>query len=132
MILLDTHVLLWLRAGDPALGSRAQKKVNRAWDDGDLGVSAISFWEVEMLRAKGRISLSDDILTWRRRLLEQGLLEIAVDGQIGIRAARLTAFHGDPADRIIVATALAGHRLVTADARILRWDGQLNSLSATS
>ena len=38
--------------------------------------------------------------------------------------------HGDPADRIIVATAMEGHRLVTADERILRWDGDLDRLDA--
>ena len=83
-----------------------------------------------MLNAKGRIKLAEDALTWRRRQLEQGMIEIAVDGEIGIRAASLEAFHSDPADRIIVATALAGHRLMTADSRILGWPGQLNRLSA--
>ncbi len=83
-----------------------------------------------MLKAKSRISLSEDVQTWRRRQLEQGMQEIGVDGKIGIRAASLTDFHGDPADRIIVATALAGHRLATADTRILNWSGQLSILSA--
>lgn len=130
MILLDTHVLLWLRAGDSRLGSRAQDEIDRAWSAGELAVSAISFWEVAMLNAKGRIKLDEDVLTWRRRQLEQGMIEIAVDGEIGIRAASLEKFHPDPADRIIVATALAGRRLATADSRILGWSGQLDRLSA--
>lgn len=130
MILLDTHVLLWLRAGDSRLGSRAQDEIDRAWSAGELAVSAISFWEVAMLNAKGRIRLDEDVLTWRRRQLEQGMIEIAVDGETGIRAASLEKFHPDPADRIIVATALAGHRLTTADSRILGWSGQLNRISA--
>lgn len=83
-----------------------------------------------MLNAKGRINLTEDVLTWRRRQLEQGMIEIAVDGEIGIRAASLEKFHPDPADRIIVATALTGHRLVTADSRILGWPGQLSRISA--
>lgn len=53
-----------------------------------------------------------------------------VDGNIGVRAAELTGFHGDPADRIIVATALGGHQLVTADRRILEWSGAVNRLRA--
>ena len=83
-----------------------------------------------MLKAKGRISLDDDVLTWRRRQLEQGMIEIAVDGEIGIRATSLEGFHPDPADRIIVASALRGHRLATADSRILGWTGSLDTLSA--
>ena len=54
-----------------------------------------------------------------------------MDGEIGIRAATLPDFHADPADRLIVATALEGHRLVTADRRILDWPGQLSRLDAT-
>ena len=130
MILLDTHVLLWLRAGDSRLGSRAQDEIDRAWSAGELAVSAISFWEVAMLNAKGRIKLDEDVLAWRRRQLEQGMIEIAVDGEIGIRAVSLENFHPDPADRIIVATALGGHRLATADSRILEWPGQLSRISA--
>ena len=57
--------------------------------------------------------------------MEQGLIEIPVDGEIGIRANALQDFHPDPADRIIVATALNGRRLVTADERILDWSGDL-------
>ena len=63
-------------------------------------------------------------------MLEAGLKEMPVDGQIGIRANNLPNFHPDPADRIIVATALQGHRLVTADELILRWNGSLDLLDA--
>ncbi len=83
-----------------------------------------------MLNSKGRISLAEDVFIWRRRQLEQGMIEIAVDGEIGVRAASLDRFHPDPADRIIVASALSGHRLVTADSGILGWTGPLNRLSA--
>ena len=84
-----------------------------------------------MLVDKGRIRLSDDVHTWRREHRDQGVLEIPIDGDIGIRAAGLADFHADPADRLIVATALAGHRLVTSDRRILGWSGSLNRLNAT-
>ncbi len=83
-----------------------------------------------MLQDKGRINLRRDIDSWRRHLFEDGLIEIPVDGEIGIRANRLLNFHPDLADRIIVATALEGHRLVTADARILVWSGNLDRLDA--
>ena len=84
-----------------------------------------------MLVDKGRIRLDDNIQAWRREHLEQGVVEIPVDGEIGIRATELPGFHADPADRLIVATALAGHRLVTSDHRILGWPGRLSRLDAT-
>ena len=103
MILLDTHVLLWLRAADARLGRRALDEIDRAWHAGDVAASAILFWEVAMLNAKGRINMADDVRSWRRQPLEQGMVEIAVSGEICIRAASLVDFHDDPADRIIVA-----------------------------
>ena len=130
MILLDTQVILWLRAGDLRLGPQARLAIDQGSRSGQIVVSAISFWEVAMLKEKGRIKFSEDVGTWRHRQLEQGLIEIPLTGQIGIRAAGLPNLHADLADRIIVATALEGHRLVTADDRILGWPGDLNRLDA--
>ncbi len=83
-----------------------------------------------MLREKGRIGYPDDVIQWRREQLGQGVVEVPIDGEIAARAGHLPDMHGDPADRLIVATALQGHRLVTADRRILNWPGQLNCLDA--
>ena len=58
------------------------------------------------------------------------MFEIAVDGEIGIHAVGLADFHADPADRLIVATALRGHVLATADEKILDWTGNVNLLDA--
>ena len=126
MIVLDTHVLLWLRYGEGRLGKRARRILEDAWLAGDAAVSAISFWEIAMLHDRRRLTLLRDIESWRGALLAEGLVEIPVDGQVGIRAARLADFHGDPADRLIVATALEGQRLATADRRILDWGGPLD------
>ena len=84
-----------------------------------------------MLVHKGRIRLGQDAASWRRQHQQQGVVEIPVDGEIGIRAAALEGLPGDPADRIIVATAMEGHRLVTADRRILAWPGPAQRLDAT-
>lgn len=83
-----------------------------------------------MLKQKGRIWFTEDVASWRLSQLEQGLIELPLTGLIGIRAAELPDFHADPADRIIVATALEGHQLVTADSRILHWPSQLSTLDA--
>lgn len=130
MMLLDTHVLVWLRTDASQMGREALGVVDRAWLAGEAAVSAITFWELAILVAKGRMSLPDDVASWRRLNLRQGLSEIPVDGEIGARAGSLAGLHGDPADRIIVATAMEGHRLVTADQRILDWSGPLQRLDA--
>ena len=56
--------------------------------------------------------------------MARAAIEIPVNGAIGIRAASLRDFQRDTADRIIVPTALEGHRLVTADQGVLEWSGQ--------
>ncbi len=83
-----------------------------------------------MRAQKGRLNLGQHLDSWREDVIQNGIVEIPVNGVIAARAALLTGMHGDPADRIIVATALEGHRLLTADDRILRWSGQLSTLDA--
>ncbi len=132
MILLDTHVLLWHELGNRKLGPQARRTFERALQTGDAVISAISFWEVGMLIRKGRLDFRLDLDAWRQDLLDQGLVEIPVDGRTAARAGLLPNMHGDPADRLIVATALVGdHQLVTADRRILEWPGLLRRLDAT-
>ena len=126
LILLDTHALLWLEQETGALGRTARRLADRALEAGRLAVSAVSFWETALLVAKGRVEADVPVAQWRRDLLEAGLLEIPLDGEIGVAAAQLQGLHADPADRMIASTAvLKGATLVTADARILRWPGAL-------
>ena len=131
MILLDTHVLVWLDSGSPKLGAKSRRHLDRALDNDALSVAAISFWEVGTLQRKGRLSLSKELGTWRRELLEAGIVEISMSGTIAVGAAMLEAFHADPADRVLVATALQeGLTLYTADRRILEWPGPLQTRDA--
>lgn len=132
MILLDTHALVWLLEGLPALGKQARKIADQALAEDALAVSAISFWEIALLQQKERITLTQDVSAWRKQLLELGLQELPVDGEIGIGATTLVNFHADPADRIITATALIlGASLLTADKRILQWIGQVRRIDAS-
>ncbi len=122
MILLDTHVLVWLDFGLNEMGAESLERINRATAAGELAVSAISFWEVAMLARKKRLQLPEPAMTWRSSLLSAGLVEIPVTGAIGVAATELTDFHPDPADRMICATAqLHQATLVTADTAILEW-----------
>lgn len=124
LILLDTHVLLWLTEGETRLGAKARRIADAALAEDQLAVCAISFWEIAVLEQKGWLLLHQSIESWRRDLLELGLVEVAVGGDMAIAAAQLADFHPDPADRLITATAsLRGATLVTADERILRWPG---------
>lgn len=132
MILLDTHVLLWLRLDRPQLGQRTRDILDRAWPAGEAAVSTWTFWELAMLVTKGRLGVNIDVLRWRTELLADGLIEVPVSGEIATRAPLLPDMHGDPADRVIAATALTvpGCRLLTADERLLNWPGRLDRLDA--
>ena len=117
-------MLIWLDGADPRLGTGARATIEEAHQAGELVVSAISFWEAAMLVERGRLELDISNRAWRQDLLSAGLGEIAVDGDIGITAATLVGFHGDPADRLITSTALLrGDRLLIVDQKILAWDG---------
>lgn len=83
------------------------------------------------MQGKARMVLPSPVDVMHGNLMRKGLIEIAVTGDIGIRAATLPDFHKDPADRLIVATALAGgHQLVTSDRKILDWSGPLRRIPA--
>jgi PIN domain nuclease of toxin-antitoxin system len=127
LILLDTHALIWLDQDDSTLGKDARRLADESLRGGGLAVSTISYWEVAMLVARKRIAMDLPVARWRLDLLRWGLVEIVVDAQIAIMAAELDSLHGDPADRIIVASSLASEAtLVTADERILDWQGGLD------
>ena len=130
MVLLDTHVFLWHTRAARQLGSSALDLIEEATIDRECYVSAITFWEIALLGREGRILVPDSVALVRSRSLASGLLEVPIDGEIGIRSANLEGLPNDPADRIIVATALGGYKLLTADTQILRWKGQLNRVDA--
>lgn len=129
MILLDTHVLLWLDRDDAQLGHQARKSIAQAWERCQVAVSVISFWEADMLNRRGRIHLGLPPERWRADWLEAGLLELPLEGGIALQAVELDAFHADPADRFIAASAIwHSATLLTADQAILNWPGSLERL----
>jgi len=131
VIVLDTHVLIWMDADDAALGPQARARIEQAWRAGEVAVSAISFWECAMLADKGRIVLPLAVESWRASLLGAGLVEIALDGRIVLAAAGFADLYRDPADRFIAATAGARNAtLVTADEKLLAWNADLPRFDA--
>jgi PIN domain nuclease of toxin-antitoxin system len=132
VILLDTHVLVWVREGNERLGRRTSRRIDRALHDGALAISAFSFWEIAMLVDAGRMRLRVTVDEFRAASVGAGVLEIPVDGSIAILSTRL-GMHGDPADRIIVATALQLRAsLATADSAMLTLEEGPALLDATS
>ena len=122
----------WMNQDDAALGRAARRLVQTAWDAGALAVSAISFWECEMLHAAKRLRLPQSPAAWRTQLLATGLIEFPVDGEIAMLSVHLDLSHKDPADRIIVATAIAkGAALMTADTKLLKWKSTLKRHDAS-
>jgi len=119
IVLMDTHVLVWLTGRDQRLGYEARELVDIAADTDSVLISAFSFWEVEMLIQRGRLQMSQSAAGWRQRVLDLGVREIPLSGDIAILATELEDFPRDAADRIIAAT------LITADPKILAWQGEL-------
>jgi len=121
VIVLDTHAWLWYATESDKLSKQAKARINRAHA---LGVHPISCWEIAMLSNAGQLKLSMDITQWVGHALERpkvGLLPFTPAA--AIRAAGLGgSFPGDPADRLIVGTALEmGVPVITKDQRITDW-----------
>ena len=130
-VVLDTHALIWLVEGDRRLGPEARELSEFASSLGLLLVSAMSFWEIAMLVTKGRLELREPVLIWREMALARGILEIPINGNVAVISNFLDGMPNDPSDRIIAASALdLDATLVTADGRLLRWDGDLTRQDA--
>jgi PIN domain nuclease of toxin-antitoxin system len=124
VIVLDTHAWLWWISNPELLGGRAAEAIAAAQSRRELFVSSISVWEVAMLTQKGRLQLALDVRDWVSRCEGLPFLQfVPVNNAIAIQATRLPdGLHGDPADRIIVATTLSlGATLVTKDEKLTRY-----------
>ena len=127
VLLLDTHVWLWFVEGRAdRLGKAIPDRVERAARDGRLRISAITLCELGMLIAKARLTIADLdrwILESRRA---PGVRVEPVDDAVALESARLPAsLHGDPADRLLVATARTlDATLVTCDTELITYGAQ--------
>jgi len=122
--LMDTHVWIWLINGDKRMGRGPLVRRLRGSSSSSFGVSVLSVWEVGMLEAKGRIELPMGCLEWVQRALEApGIVLVPLTAEVAVASSRLPgAFHGDPVDRILVATARnLAVTLVTQDSQILAY-----------
>lgn len=132
-LLLDTHYWIWLQAGDQSLPGAVARMIQEAAAAGSLLVSILSVWEVGMLESKGRIRLSSTCAEWvEEALATPGLSLAPLTPEIALDSTRLPGdFHGDPVDRILVATARRlGARLMTKDRKLIEYGqkGHVNVL----
>lgn len=120
-ILLDTHVWVWWLLDSAVLPRDERAAISVLAAAGGVCVAAISLWEVQMLHAKGRLPLTRPFDRWIREATAPGAVQLLpLDAEVVVALDDLPkAFHGDPADRLIVATARAhGLPLATHDSGI--------------
>jgi PIN domain nuclease of toxin-antitoxin system len=119
-ILMDTHVWYWFVMGDKTLPAKVIELINRAALDDYLYLSDISVLELAMMEGKGRINFQLPTLQWIEKALKGVPVQlISLHPAIAVESCQLEGFHGDPADRIIVATARVENlTLLTRDKKI--------------
>lgn len=122
MIVLDTHAWIWFISNPDLLSKRAKKAVNAAVKDKGILISSISAWELALLVTKNRIKLTLDVTDWIAKSESLPFIQfVPLTNSIAVKSVNLPLpLHPDPADRIIIATALsAGAPLVTKDKKLL-------------
>jgi len=134
-IMLDTHVLLWSLLKPEELSNDIKQYISYAQENSQLFISSISLWEIAMFKFKKRINIYEPIKDFLESITDiNGLLVKDITYNIAAESISLTDdFHGDPADRIIVATARClGATLLTRDQKILEWAdlGHIKSIKA--
>jgi PIN domain nuclease of toxin-antitoxin system len=134
-LLLDTHVWIWFMLANAELAVSERNAINRAAASGQLRIAAISVWEAALLASRGRVVLGRPLTQWITEAVSAPGLSIEpLLPQVAVEACSLPeAFHRDPADRLIVATArVANATLMTRDRRILDYAarGHLTAIAA--
>jgi PIN domain nuclease of toxin-antitoxin system len=124
-LLIDTHYWIWLEFATPGrISPTDMKAIQSAAQARELLLSIISVWEVGMLDSKKRLNLFLPCDQWvKTALATPGLELVTLTPEIALDSTRLPGtLHGDPADRIIAATARSRNaHLLTADEKLAGW-----------
>jgi PIN domain nuclease of toxin-antitoxin system len=121
MFLLDTCALIWIMNREP-IRPEARKAISIASPSGGVYASPVSAWEIGMLAKRGRIELQMAAESYVNRVFRlPGLRIAALTPEIAVRSSSLPGdLHDDPADRLLVSTAIVmGLKLITRDKRLL-------------
>jgi PIN domain nuclease of toxin-antitoxin system len=127
MVLLDTCAIIWMVQEQP-MAAAALSAIGQAAATGSVLVSPVSAWEVGLLATRRRqpLTFRPTPVTWIERLLARpGIRAVPLPHTVAVSAALLPGeLHGDPADRMLIATARElGVPLLTRDRRILDYAG---------
>lgn len=120
-LLLDTHFWIWWLTPEAPITRAERAALDNKAREGSLCISAISMWEAQLLHSKRRLQLPLPFAAWLARATDPAIVSVLpLDRDVIIALDGLSAkFHGDPADRLIVATARAhGLRVATRDQSI--------------
>ena len=117
MIVLDTHAWIWWTSEPKKLSRPARYRLRKA---DRIGVPAISCWEFAMLVDRGRIRIDRGAVEWIEQALAQPRVELLpLTPSVAVTSTQLGDFHGDPADRLVVATAIVhSAKLISQDGKI--------------
>ncbi len=121
MIVLDTHAWVWFVSNPERLSKAAKKAVDASIENNEVFISSISAWEVALLVAKERLKLTMDVTDWISKSERLPFLQfVPVDNSLAVKSVNLPQpLHQDPADRIIIATAMnIGAPIVTKDEKL--------------
>ena len=124
MIVLDTHVWVLFVSNPELLSKRAKRSLDTSMEEKGILISSISTWEVALLVAKKRLQLTLSVTDWIAKSEALPFITfIPVDNSVAIKSVNLPQpLHNDPADRIIIATAISmGVPLVTKDKKLLKY-----------
>ena len=130
-IVLDTHVWKMYVDGE-RFARRVLRRIDEAGTNGRLYVPAIAIWEIAMLVHKGHLRLGFPTMEWVTRAIHGSRVVVQpLEPTIAVDSMELGAFHGDPADRMIVATTRhLGGVLVTKDGNILDYADETKNVRA--
>ena len=125
MIVLDTHAWIWWVSNPEFLSEKAKQIIDEAVTNRNVLISSISTWEVAILVSRGRLKLTMSPDDWVAASEALPFFDfVPVSNSIALKSVQLPGvLHNDPADRIIIATAISmGAVLVTKDEKIRNYE----------
>ena len=121
-LLLDTHILIWAAGDSGRLPDRLRALISD--EQNELLFSPASLWEIVIKQAQSRPDFRADPAMLRERLLQNGYIELPINGEHTLAIAELPPIHKDPFDRILIAQSkIERIPLVTVDRAVLQYPG---------
>lgn len=121
-LLLDTHILIWAAGDSERLPDRLRALIED--EQNELLFSPASLWEIAINQAQSRPDFRADPSMLRERLLQNGYVELPINGEHALAIAALPPIHKDPFDRMLIAQSkIEGVPLVTVDQTVLQYPG---------